>query len=546
MSRKTFTTTRAFIYNRISGKADERTASLETQDAANRVKAAEVGLEVVDSYFERHTAKDFYERVKLQEIRDRIRSGEADSIVVYDLDRLIRDQAHLWIIYDDVKRAGGSIVVTRQEFSDTPLGKLIMSIAAFKGEDERNSIRDRTMRGRMSKVSQGRIHGSGGQKYGYRYIIDESGTHTGLRRIETSEAEVVKRIFTLIANGESAMSVGRKLKEEGVPSRGEALGRRGAAPYWDGAGVKRIIADPTYKGETLLMWTVDQQGRRAKRDTPISLPGTSPAIVDPVLWESANEQMSKRRYALRSTRKYSVGEPMLRGKVFCGICGRLCGTSLKRSERGFYYYYRCPSIGTADRQPSCGNRHVQEKHIDQIAWSKLMVFISGPERILENVNSRKDGRGDQMKSLEESLEDMKSRLEKIDRARSRVVRRLSEADDSEDQEIFDSELARLRLERMSAAKALEEIEERILRERDTELVTRVDLDLVKSMRKFIGKRLSDWDQVAEDRKRAVLSLAPIRVVFDRTTIEVEVAGIRVNSECSDYRTSSKYTTWIRL
>src|SRR5262249_5790415 len=159
---------KAINYCRVSGKYDTREASIETQEKANLKAAKDSGAEIIATLRERHTAADLWERKELSEAREMIRNGEANSIVVYALDRLIGDQAHLWIIYDECKRAGGEIICATEKFENTPMGKLIMGIYAFKAETERVSIRDRTMRGRQDKLEKGRLSGSHGHKFGYR------------------------------------------------------------------------------------------------------------------------------------------------------------------------------------------------------------------------------------------------------------------------------------------------------------------------------------------------------------------------------------------
>lgn len=243
---------RAFIYCRVSGHYDPREASLDTQEAGCRKYAKERGITIVGTYHERHTAFHLWERKFLSEIRDRIKSGEGDSILVYELDRLARDQAHTFIIYEELRKRGGKIFCVQEEFEDTPVGKLMMSIKSYLFEAERVMIRERTMRGRQAKLDKGRLTGSHPHKYGYRFIIEIQGNrkiHTGMRQIQEEEAKVVQRIYSMAANGESAVAIAKALNASGIPTRGESLGRNKSATSWDASAIYSIIHDPIYKGE---------------------------------------------------------------------------------------------------------------------------------------------------------------------------------------------------------------------------------------------------------------------------------------------------------
>src|SRR5262249_19423275 len=90
---------RLINYCRVSGRNDEREASIDSQEKANRKAAQERGAKIVTTLHERYTAKFLWERKELSEAREMIRDGRANGIVVYALDRLVRTQEHLWIIF---------------------------------------------------------------------------------------------------------------------------------------------------------------------------------------------------------------------------------------------------------------------------------------------------------------------------------------------------------------------------------------------------------------------------------------------------------------
>lgn len=84
-------------------------------------------------------------------------------------------------------------------------------------------LAQKTRRGLKGRVRQGRS--GGGLCYGYKVIgeLDARGQpQRGGRRIDVTEATVVRRIFSEFANGKSPRAIARGLKREVLAA---ALGR---------------------------------------------------------------------------------------------------------------------------------------------------------------------------------------------------------------------------------------------------------------------------------------------------------------------------------
>src|SRR5215218_2299637 len=94
---------RAAIYCRVSSVGQEDNFSLETQEAACREFALAQGLLVSEAnmYREVHTGNDLAERTRLSALRAAARRGEVDVVIAHGVDRLSRNQAHLYILADE-------------------------------------------------------------------------------------------------------------------------------------------------------------------------------------------------------------------------------------------------------------------------------------------------------------------------------------------------------------------------------------------------------------------------------------------------------------
>ena len=231
----------AVNYCRVSGEYDEREASLDSQREANERAARNAGAIVVDTEVEKHTGKELWERPALTEVREMLRTGKANTVVVYALDRFSRSQEHVAILYGEIQRAGGKLIsATEGAFEDTPIGQLILSVYAFKARAELESIKDRVMRGKARKINTGAFTGGGGDRFGYRFLREDTkekkNKNTGRRVIHDEEAETVRSIFKMIASGDSATTVANHLNALGIPTRSEGIGRKTLST----AGIKTL------------------------------------------------------------------------------------------------------------------------------------------------------------------------------------------------------------------------------------------------------------------------------------------------------------------
>lgn len=102
-----------------------------------------------------HSGAELWERKQLAALRAAMRAGEVAAIVAHSLDRLSREQAHIYILDDECQRAGVALLFVAEEFEQTAVGKMIRSVKAFAAELEREKIRERTTRGRTARSCSG-------------------------------------------------------------------------------------------------------------------------------------------------------------------------------------------------------------------------------------------------------------------------------------------------------------------------------------------------------------------------------------------------------
>lgn len=182
---------RAAIYCRVSGEAQERKGtSLETQLEESEKYCLQHGYVVTHRFSEAESGLTL-ERPDLTRLRDLMRTGVLDVVVILCLDRLSRDPTQGVILFDEFDKSGVTLEAVQEDIDTSDLGKLISYIRGFASKLEAEKIRERTMRGKARRVKEGYLPtGTGVGILGYDW--DKVNKR---RVINEAEAKIVARIF---------------------------------------------------------------------------------------------------------------------------------------------------------------------------------------------------------------------------------------------------------------------------------------------------------------------------------------------------------------
>ena len=217
----------AAIYCRVSTEDQEREGtSLQTQLEACLKYCQDKEYQVAYRFSEAFSGLTL-ERPKLNELRELIRNGQIDVIVVYCLDRLSRDPTHGVILTQELEKHGVKLEAVTEDVDNTEFGKLISYIRGFASKLEAEKIKERTERGRRARAKEGRMPGGFQITYGYDYI-PVSQKNGGRRVINENEAKWVRQIYQWLVNdGLSVNSIRDRLRALNVPAKKVDIGARG-------------------------------------------------------------------------------------------------------------------------------------------------------------------------------------------------------------------------------------------------------------------------------------------------------------------------------
>jgi site-specific DNA recombinase len=274
------------------------------------------------------------------------RLGRESIEVAYALKALVQAGVRVFLYLED-----------RERTIDSPTEKLLMNVAAFADELERERARQRTYDAMVRKARAG--HVTGGRTFGYDNL--EVGAEDGRRvyvelRVNEIEAAVVRRIFELYAGGLGLRSIAHRLNDDGAAT---PLPRRAGRPRgWAPSSVREILYRVTYRGQ--IQWGQtrkrDRWGVKKHLDRPeaewIRFEAPELRIVDETLWARAHDRLDGVRQAyLRATSGKLWGRPssgieskyLLTGFAVCTACGGSLHVRTRSHGRRRAAFYGCTS-----------------------------------------------------------------------------------------------------------------------------------------------------------------------------------------------------------
>ena len=179
-----------------------------------------------------------------------------------------------------------------------------MSLERVHRKDEFDSIQigEYAFQG-QKQVTQKGFHGGGKAPYGYRRAkvpdpagkTDKDGKVVEYTTYEVvpDEAKVVRRLFSMYAEGAGYRKIAHTFNEEGIPSP--------RASTWDLSGVRTILLNESYLGHRV--WNQTRRNKKVRRGTKVPKPrdewviaeNAHEAIVNQALWGAVKKRRDQTR-----------------------------------------------------------------------------------------------------------------------------------------------------------------------------------------------------------------------------------------------------------
>ena len=404
------------IYCRVSTDNQEREGtSLQTQleNCVNYCQGK--GYEISYRFSEAYSGLSL-ERPELDKLRELVRVGAIDVLVVYCLDRLTRDPGHGVIITQELEKHRVTLEAVTEDVDNTELGKLISYIRGYASKLEAEKIKERTSRGRKAKAKLGHITGGGfARTYGYDYVNKHDG-NTGRRVINETEADIVRQMYQWLVNeGMSTTGITNRLNSTGVPTK------RGG--YWAKQTVFAILSNKSYTGRT---YAFTMKRNQAKYSSPkeewIEIPDVTPTIISQEVFDAAQKQLQVNRNKTVNT---TVHEYLLRGHIRCRQCGRAytggIHSKIVKGKRYAKRRYRCMGkVRMNSPIERCHNKNWIADKLEGLVWGELERYLSDRDLIKNELEKQRQDAG-QLNVFDAELGRVERQLKALDREQHQLL-----------------------------------------------------------------------------------------------------------------------------
>lgn len=316
---------KAVIYVRVSTDDQAREGhSIETQLEKCQKLCDAKDFEILDTFIEPGRSGSDSNRPEYLRMIELIKTGVVDYVVSIKLDRLNRSALNSEKLYSILMTHKTTLdLVLESTDINSPSGRFQARISAAHGELVREEIQERTIMG----VRQATLNGNVSGRPAFGYIKDISNPIPELRKkviIHEENADIVREVFNLCANGLSYHHIANKMKEE-YPD----------ALSWKDSAIQRILNNKWYIG-------ILEYGKSLKNGAIEEIRGVIPPIIDEELFNQCQNQI--RLHGKNYHRKH---EYLFLKKIVCPHCTDnehiMAGHSSYNKGSSLYLYYKCPN-----------------------------------------------------------------------------------------------------------------------------------------------------------------------------------------------------------
>jgi len=290
-----------------------------------------------------------FERDSFQRMLHDVEAGEIDCIVVKDLSRLGRNAIDTgYYIEKYFPLHGVRFIAVNDQFdsedSENSGSHLIVPLKNMINEAYAADISKKVRSQLNQSMRDGEFVGA---RPPYGYKKDPDNCHHLLVNEDT--APIVRQIFQWAVDGVPLNEMVKRLNGGGVMTPGCYLAHIGltTSKYlmgngkWQSWTVGKILADEVYTGDMVQgrHTNVGHKQVTTKPEDWIVVRNTHEPIISREVFARAQvvRQKAAEKYTRNGKKPYT--ENILRGRVFCGCCGK----NLHRQKNDCCYFYRCIS-----------------------------------------------------------------------------------------------------------------------------------------------------------------------------------------------------------
>lgn len=339
-------------------------------------------------------------------------AGEIDLIVTKAVSRFARNTVDSLQITRDLKEKGVYVKFTLDNIDTRDKDcDLKLTIFAMIAQEESRKTSESVKWGQKASMEQGIVFGRNSM-YGYKI-------QGGKLDIIKEEAETVKEIFRMYADGKGSNIIARELKEKGIKSKFKN--------DWSNTVILRLLRNEKYVGDLIQKKTFtpnylthDKKYNRGEEEK-ILLLNHHTGIVSRELWNKVQERLIENTLPDAIKKKHS-NRYWCSGKIQCGVCLEKFVSKTKNLKNNTKYRaWRCIKAamhGADVEKGGCLSESVNEKVILSSMQHAISILNLNKDLIkremLEEIQSL-ESVGDTTSEIKQLEASIKKQKEKIDR-----------------------------------------------------------------------------------------------------------------------------------
>ena len=381
-------------------------------------------------------------------------NGNIETILFSELTRLGRNSTELLAEVQRLQTKGINLYFDKQDLWVKPdkkdLGsKILLAVLAITTSYEIELFAERSISGKVNKVNNG--GGVGGDNNAYGYMNDENKKMI----IREDEAEVIRRIFTMYADGKSTIEISDILNSEHIPTSygtriqefKERRKQKGLPPKdyrfededgfrWRPSAIAKLLCKELYKGHRTITFhkpQVDKLEENKDKQKVREIYYTYDVqlehlrIVSDELFQRVANRLANAPYNKNNAIKH---DNLLKAKLICGECGSHFSVG-KQTDTATKYMsdprtYKCYGrVNRKDKPQTCkSGAEIRQWKLDGLVLT-LSLQMFAQINIKETNENRIKKLKEEIADAEKILSDKQLQLSNLDSDFTIQIKRLS-------------------------------------------------------------------------------------------------------------------------